>query len=77
MIPELLMIPIGLLLSAPNSSIVVLGQRYLPNHIALSAGVTMVFGGITPPVLCWIADQHGFSRQFWLWHFCRYAARLW
>jgi len=59
----LLLIPIGLLLSAPNSSMVVLGQGFLPNHIGLSAGVTMgfafSFGGITTPVLGWIADQHG------------------
>ena len=60
---SLLLIPIGLLLSAPNSSMVVLGQGYLPNHIGLSAGVTMgfafSFGGITTPILGWIADHHG------------------
>jgi FSR family fosmidomycin resistance protein-like MFS transporter len=59
----LLLVPIGLLLSAPNSSMVVLGQNYLPNHIGLSSGVTMgfafSFGGITTPLLGWIADQHG------------------
>jgi FSR family fosmidomycin resistance protein-like MFS transporter len=60
---SLLLIPIGLLLSAPNSSMVVLGQGYLPDHIGLSAGVTMgfafSFGGITTPILGWIADHHG------------------
>jgi FSR family fosmidomycin resistance protein-like MFS transporter len=59
----LLLIPIGLVLSAPNPSMVVLGQGYLPNHIGLSSGVTMgfafSFGGTTTPVLGWIADHHG------------------
>ncbi len=60
---SLLLIPVGLLLSAPNSSLVVLGQGYLPNHIGFSAGVTMgfafSFGGITTPLLGLIADHHG------------------
>jgi FSR family fosmidomycin resistance protein-like MFS transporter len=59
----LLLIPIGLLLSAPNSAMVVLGQGYLPNRIGLSSGVTMglafSFGGMTTPLLGWIADHHG------------------
>jgi MFS transporter, FSR family, fosmidomycin resistance protein len=65
----LLLIPIGLLLSAPNSSMVVLGQGYLPNHIGLSSGVTMgfafSFGGMTTPVLGWIADHHGLQAAIW------------
>lgn len=59
----LLLVPIGLLLSAPNSAMVVLGQTYLPNHIGFSSGVTMglafSFGGMTVPLLGWIADHHG------------------
>ena len=59
----LLLVPIGLLLAAPNSSMVVLGQNYLPNHIGLSSGVTMgvafSFGGMTTPALGWIADHYG------------------
>jgi len=58
-----LLIPIGILLSAPSSSIVVLGQGYLPNHVGFSAGITMglafSFGGIVTPVLGWIADHYG------------------
>ena len=50
----LLLIPIGLLLSAPNSAMVVLGQTYLPNHIGFSSGVTMglafSFGGIVSSI---------------------------
>jgi FSR family fosmidomycin resistance protein-like MFS transporter len=59
----MLLVPIGLLLSAPNSAMVVLGQSYLPNHIGLSSGVTMglafSFGGMATPLLGWIADNHG------------------
>jgi MFS transporter, FSR family, fosmidomycin resistance protein len=59
----LLLIPIGLSLSAPNSSMVVLGQSYLPNHIGLSSGVTMgfafSFGGMVTPALGWIGDHYG------------------
>ncbi len=58
-----LLVPIGLLLSAPSSSMVVLGQGYLPNHIGFSSGVTMglafSFGGIITPLIGWIADYHG------------------
>jgi MFS transporter, FSR family, fosmidomycin resistance protein len=59
----LLLIPIGLLLSAPNSAMVVLGQTCLPNHIGFSSGVTMglafSFGGMLTPLIGWIADNHG------------------
>ena len=59
----LMLIPIGLTLSIPTSSLVVLGQGYLPSHLGLASGVTLglgfSFGGITTPVLGWIADHHG------------------
>jgi MFS transporter, FSR family, fosmidomycin resistance protein len=58
-----LLVPIGLLLSAPNSAMVVLGQTYLPNHVGFSSGVTMglafSFGGMMTPLIGWIADGHG------------------
>jgi FSR family fosmidomycin resistance protein-like MFS transporter len=41
----------------------VLGQKYLPNYIGLSSGVTLglsvAFGGITVPLLGKIADLYG------------------
>jgi MFS transporter, FSR family, fosmidomycin resistance protein len=59
----IVLIPTGLLLSAPTSSLVVLGQGYLPNHIGLSSGVTMglafSFGGVTMPLLGLVADHYG------------------
>ena len=58
-----LLIPIGLMFSASVGPLVVLGQSYLPNRIGLASGVTLglafSFGGITTPVIGWIADRHG------------------
>jgi MFS transporter, FSR family, fosmidomycin resistance protein len=59
----LLLIPIGLVLSAPFGPMVVLGQSYLPNRIGLASGVTLglgfSFGGLITPLLGWVADNHG------------------
>jgi len=59
----LILIPIGLALSAPFGPMVVLGQGYLPNRIGLASGITLglafSFGGLTTPLLGWIADHHG------------------
>ncbi len=58
-----LLVPIGLVLSAPFGPMVVLGQSYLPNRVGLASGITMglafSFGGLTTPLLGWIADHHG------------------
>jgi MFS transporter, FSR family, fosmidomycin resistance protein len=59
----LLLIPIGLALSAPFGPMVALGQSYLPNRVGLASGITLglafSFGGLTTPLLGWIADHHG------------------
>jgi FSR family fosmidomycin resistance protein-like MFS transporter len=59
----LLLIPIGLALYAPFSSMVVVGQKYLPNHMGLASGVTfglaVSVGGIAAPVMGVIADTRG------------------
>ena len=59
----LLLIPIGFLLSAPFGPMVALGQSYLPNRVGLASGITLglafSFGGLTTPLLGWIADHHG------------------
>jgi FSR family fosmidomycin resistance protein-like MFS transporter len=59
----LLLIPIGLMIFAPVGPMVVLGQSYLPNRVGLASGVTLglafSFGGITTPLIGWIADRHG------------------
>jgi FSR family fosmidomycin resistance protein-like MFS transporter len=59
----LLLIPIGLALSSTYSPTIVMGQRYLPNHVGLSSGITIgvavTIGGLAAPLLGRIADQHG------------------
>lgn len=59
----ILLIPIGLTLFAPFSPMVVLGQKYLPNHMGLASGVTLglavSIGGVAAPFLGWISDNYG------------------
>ncbi len=58
-----LLIPVGLTLSASNSVVVVMAQEYLPNRVGLAAGVTlglsMTIGGLLMPLFGSIADHHG------------------
>lgn len=67
-IATLLLIPIGLGLYIPFSPAVVLGQKYLPNRMGLASGVTLglavSIGGVTTPLLGWIADQYGLHVAF-------------
>ena len=53
----------SILLAAPGSGLMVLGQGYLPNHVGVASGVTIGLsvsvGGATAPVLGWLADQFG------------------
>lgn len=56
----LLLLPIGVFLFLPNSPMVILGQRYLPNRMGLASGVTLGLavsvGGIVAPFLGRLAD---------------------
>jgi FSR family fosmidomycin resistance protein-like MFS transporter len=60
-----LLILIGFALYAPLSPMTVMGQKFLPNHIGLSAGVTIglsvSIGGIAAPLLGRVADLYGLS----------------
>ncbi len=64
----LLLVPIGLALSAPFGPMVVLGQSYLPQRVGLASGITLglafSFGGLTTPLLGRIADLHGLRAMF-------------
>ena len=59
----LLLVPIGISLFGTYSPTIVMAQKYLPNHIGLSAGITIgvavAIGGVSAPVLGKIADIHG------------------
>lgn len=54
---------IGLIYYAPFSTMVVLGQQYLPNRVGLASGVTLglavSIGGAATPFLGKLADRHG------------------
>jgi len=66
----LLLIPAGFALAVPTSPMVVLGQGYLPNRLGFASGVTLglafSFGGITTPLLGWVADHHGLHAAIWV-----------
>lgn len=66
----LLLIPAGVALAVPTSPMVVLGQGYLPNRLGFASGVTLglafSFGGITTPLLGWVADHHGLHAAIWV-----------
>jgi len=59
----ILLVPLGLIVAAPGSSLVVMGQDFLPNHIGVASGVTIGLsvsvGGAAAPLLGWLADQYG------------------
>lgn len=54
---------IGLMLFAPYSPTIVLGQKYLPARMGLASGVTLGLavsvGGVVVPALGWLADNYG------------------
>jgi FSR family fosmidomycin resistance protein-like MFS transporter len=62
------LVPLGMILFAPFSAMVVLGQEYLPNRVAMASGVTMglagTIGGLAAPVLGAIADRQGMRAAF-------------
>lgn len=64
----LLLIPLGLVMNMGYSSMVVLGQRYLPNRMGLASGITLgvsvTIGGVAVPLLGRAADMYGLSVVF-------------
>ena len=62
-IATFLLVPIGFTLFATYSPTIVLGQRYLPNRIGLSSGVTLglavAIGGGAAPFIGKLADFYG------------------
>ncbi|MDN7145926.1 MFS transporter [Liquorilactobacillus mali] len=61
----LFLIPLGLIVFTPYSSMVLLGQAYLPQNMGLASGVTLGLavsvGGIASPILGSLADTYGLS----------------
>ena len=65
----ILLLPVGLLIFMPYSSMVILGQQYLPNKMGLASGVTLGLavsvGGIASPFLGNLADMTSLSVVMW------------
>ncbi|HSR24928.1 MAG TPA: MFS transporter, partial [Candidatus Eisenbacteria bacterium] len=57
------LVPLALVLQAPSSIIVVMGQEYLPSRVGTASGVTrglaVSVGGVLTPVLGLVADHAG------------------
>ena len=68
-VATILLVAVGLINYVTFSPIVVMGQKYLPNHVGLASGVTfglaITIGGVTAPLLGLIADHHGIRTAFW------------
>ncbi|MCX7779459.1 MAG: MFS transporter [Negativicutes bacterium] len=65
-----LLLPIAVALFASFSPMVVIGQKYLPNHMGLASGITLglavSIGGTAAPILGRIADRYGIEATFTL-----------
>ncbi|MDJ0624470.1 MAG: MFS transporter [Desulfocapsaceae bacterium] len=63
LLATILLIPAGIMLFATYSPTIVLGQKYLPNHVGLSSGVTLglavAIGGGAAPFIGKLADIYG------------------
>ena len=64
----LMLIPMGAGLNIGYSPLVLMGQRYLPNHIGFASGITLGLivsvGGIFTPILGKIGDVYGLTGTF-------------
>jgi len=64
------MLPIAAGMNLSYSPIIVLGQKYLPNHVGLASGLTMglamSLGGLMSPVLGRIADNYGLQMTMYI-----------
>ena len=69
LLASILLIAVGLIHFLTYSPMVVMAQKYLPNHVGLASGVTfglaVTIGGVTSPLLGLIADHHGIRTAFW------------
>lgn len=64
----LMLIPMGAGLNIGYSPLVLMGQRYLPNHIGFASGITLGLivsvGGIFTPLLGKVGDTYGLTATF-------------
>lgn len=69
LLATVLLVTVGIMHFSTYSPMVVMAQRYLPNHVGLASGVTfglaVTIGGVSSPFLGMIADHHGIRAAFW------------
>jgi MFS transporter, FSR family, fosmidomycin resistance protein len=62
-VATLLLAPLGLLMTANFSPLIVMAQDFLPNHLGVASGVTYgigaSIGGVAAPLFGWVADRYG------------------
>ncbi|NLW77849.1 MAG: MFS transporter [Ruminococcaceae bacterium] len=58
-----MLVPIAFAMSGAHSTMIVLGQGFLPNRVGLSSGImlglTVSIGGMLAPVIGWVGDNYG------------------
>ncbi len=63
LLATLMLIPLAFAVNGPYSTMVALGQKFLPNRIGLSSGITLgvaiSLGGVVAPALGKVADAYG------------------
>ena len=75
LIPDLrlsyfLLIPMGFAIQLSFSTIISLGQSFIPNHVGFASGITMgtavSVGGIVAPILGRVSDLYGLGTTFYV-----------
>lgn len=60
-----LLAPIAIVMNAPQSANIALGQKFLPNHIGTSSGIMLGLavsvGGMVAPGIGWVGDNYGLT----------------
>jgi len=66
----LMLIPLAFTINGPYSTMVALGQKFLPNRIGLSSGITLgiaiSLGGVVVPILGKMADTYGLMSAMYI-----------
>ncbi|MGN1392804.1 MAG: MFS transporter [Succinivibrionaceae bacterium] len=69
LLATILVVPVAICLYGTLSVSMVLGQKFLCNHVGFASGVTiglgMTFGGLFSPVLGIIGDRYGIEATMW------------
>jgi FSR family fosmidomycin resistance protein-like MFS transporter len=80
LIATLMLIPLAFAVNGPYSTMVALGQRFLPNRVGLASGITLgvaiSLGGVVAPLLGWVADNYGLMSTMYIIAGCGLLATI-